>query len=104
TTAPWHCTIHTLSLPDALPIFRMDTGVPQLSQYPLPDRDEPEQPIHQFLAPGGLSITNPLVAWQFQNIVWAPAQPCPLPELFRRSEEHTSELQSRENLVCRLLL
>src|SRR5690606_41844394 len=24
--------------------------------------------------------------------------------LWRRSEEHTSELQSRENLVCRLLL
>src|SRR5436309_15704992 len=29
----------------------------------------------------------------------------PLPgELLLRSEEHTSELQSRENLVCRLLL
>src|SRR5690606_40119779 len=28
-------------------------------------------------------------------------RPRPLP---RRSEEHTSELQSRENLVCRLLL
>src|SRR5690606_41957760 len=26
------------------------------------------------------------------------------PGLRRRSEEHTSELQSRENLVCRLLL
>src|SRR5690606_40099522 len=26
------------------------------------------------------------------------------PENFGRSEEHTSELQSRENLVCRLLL
>src|SRR5690606_41935063 len=25
-------------------------------------------------------------------------------EHYRRSEEHTSELQSRENLVCRLLL
>src|SRR5690606_39891409 len=25
-------------------------------------------------------------------------------EITRRSEEHTSELQSRENLVCRLLL
>src|SRR5690606_41979790 len=25
-------------------------------------------------------------------------------QLHRRSEEHTSELQSRENLVCRLLL
>src|SRR5690606_41261334 len=31
-----------------------------------------------------------------------PAQPYP-PGLLR-SEEHTSELQSRENLVCRLLL
>src|SRR5690606_40715487 len=27
-----------------------------------------------------------------------------LPRSGRRSEEHTSELQSRENLVCRLLL
>src|SRR5690606_42025652 len=27
-----------------------------------------------------------------------------LPSRNRRSEEHTSELQSRENLVCRLLL
>src|SRR5690606_40856575 len=26
------------------------------------------------------------------------------PQLYARSEEHTSELQSRENLVCRLLL
>src|SRR5690606_40314233 len=32
-------------------------------------------------------------------------RPRPLPRLRgRRSEEHTSELQSRENLVCRLLL
>src|SRR5690606_41463447 len=28
----------------------------------------------------------------------------PAPGLHLRSEEHTSELQSRENLVCRLLL
>src|SRR5215475_15312960 len=28
----------------------------------------------------------------------------PRPPTGRRSEEHTSELQSRENLVCRLLL
>src|SRR5699024_12167326 len=33
------------------------------------------------------------------------AQPAPSPEpLCRRSEEHTSELQSRFDLVCRLLL
>src|SRR5690606_42160343 len=31
----------------------------------------------------------------------ASTRPCPSA---RRSEEHTSELQSRENLVCRLLL
>src|SRR5207302_10898563 len=29
---------------------------------------------------------------------------CNIYSYFRRSEEHTSELQSRENLVCRLLL
>src|SRR5207302_6109179 len=36
----------------------------------------------------------------------APAWPrrCRLLRAGRRSEEHTSELQSRENLVCRLLL
>src|SRR6266704_4697655 len=32
------------------------------------------------------------------------AQPAGTPALCRRSEEHTSELQSRFDLVCRLLL
>src|SRR5690606_41650320 len=32
----------------------------------------------------------------------SPDSPQPIPAV--RSEEHTSELQSRENLVCRLLL
>src|SRR5690606_40570000 len=32
------------------------------------------------------------------------APPAVQPRPVRRSEEHTSELQSRENLVCRLLL
>src|SRR5690606_40370379 len=31
-------------------------------------------------------------------------RPCPAKLTALRSEEHTSELQSRENLVCRLLL
>src|SRR5690606_42122284 len=38
-------------------------------------------------------IPGATYTWTFNNT--------PLPE---RSEEHTSELQSRENLVCRLLL
>src|SRR2546430_13686415 len=33
-----------------------------------------------------------------------PPPPAPLPMCRIRSEEHTSELQSQSNLVCRLLL
>src|SRR5690554_7028461 len=33
-----------------------------------------------------------------------PGTGCPLEHMFDRSEEHTSELQSRPHLVCRLLL
>src|SRR2546422_4214548 len=47
---------------------------------------------------GGLA---PRVAWKdYFDQVGAP----PVPELNVRSEEHTSELQSRLHLVCRLLL
>src|SRR5690606_41426911 len=35
---------------------------------------------------------------------WVQSAPVPRPRTSYRSEEHTSELQSRENLVCRLLL
>src|SRR2546430_10334543 len=38
---------------------------------------------------------------------WAFAHPCSVPYTVhagKRSEEHTSELQSQSNLVCRLLL
>src|SRR5690606_41541820 len=38
---------------------------------------------------------NSYFAWQERRLSWNNR---------RRSEEHTSELQSRENLVCRLLL
>src|SRR3712207_9484122 len=36
--------------------------------------------------------------------VQTPIHPAPFPATTRRSEEHTSELQSRQYLVCRLLL
>src|SRR5438105_10809480 len=53
-----------------------------------------------------LSFAGPLRFFQlpFQPLVLF-AQPFPfLPQLLVRSEEHTSELQSRVDLVCRLLL
>src|SRR5205807_9097181 len=42
---------------------------------------------------------HPVIPWRFDN-----APPFPSGALSNRSEEHTSELQSPCNLVCRLLL
>src|SRR5436309_11671766 len=60
--------IYTLSLHDALPIFRL--------------RAQAAEDVDQHAV---------LIRKDFEDVR-------------RRSEEHTSELQSRENLVCRLLL
>src|SRR2546428_8660475 len=68
--------IYTLSLHDALPIF---------SEW---HRDR--RGWDEILGPGGL----------FSTIGPLP----PGPRISSRSEEHTSELQSRSDLVCRLLL
>src|SRR5690606_40940153 len=86
---------YTLSLHDALPIsqlgriqpvdHRHDIGV--LVQQRAPDFGIKQAETHRHLADHrvGFMHQSPLVIDQ-------------------RSEEHTSELQSRENLVCRLLL
>src|SRR5207302_4720670 len=97
---PSPTVIYPLSLHDALPIsgraaraWSRDRGAPgprmrrlrpagRLSQdHALDERRAPRGPAH--LREGGLS---------------------PGARGTSRSEEHTSELQSRENLVCRLLL
>src|SRR5207302_2455011 len=52
-----------------------------------------------YLVDGGFA-KNQDIEWAHQEGIklWCP------PAHSKRSEEHTSELQSRENLVCRLLL
>src|SRR2546429_4466409 len=70
--------IYTLSLHDALPISR-----------DISKRKELEQQREAFVSLVTHELKNPLTALQ-GNI--------------QRSEEHTSELQSRLHLVCRLLL
>src|SRR5256886_8519549 len=40
----------------------------------------------------------------FSSLVYVKAAPSNVPFTRTRSEEHTSELQSQSNLVCRLLL
>src|SRR5690606_40119179 len=69
--------IHTLSLHDALPIYRGRRPGPPRRPAPHPDA-------------GGTGGGAPVRGRA--------------PGASPRSEEHTSELQSRENLVCRLLL
>src|SRR5688500_19656589 len=79
----------TLSLHDALPIF----GEPQARRLVVPVGTLD-------LLPGdaGLDRSRPACRWREQDQLGTRAdQP-------GRSEEHTSELQSPCNLVCRLLL
>src|SRR5690606_39580230 len=52
----------------------------------------------------GLSILSALSFILFYQRSRRSDNPILNLQLFKRSEEHTSELQSRENLVCRLLL
>src|SRR2546430_13667828 len=74
--------IYPLSLHDALPIF---------------DRPIYARYLHRLLA----ARRPPRYLFQF---AWKCTLHTHFATLTRRSEEHTSELQSQSNLVCRLLL
>src|SRR5688572_32432978 len=63
-----------------------------------PYDEQPERPDNQV----GREIVPPLMA-QDRNAIRRREQQCDDREI-GRSEEHTSELQSQSNLVCRLLL
>src|SRR5690606_41568685 len=90
--------IYTLSLHDALPISEAGSVGPFLARsrtaYPL---TAPE-PV-----PAGSAARPACGAPSGAPSTTVTGMPCRSPES-ARSEEHTSELQSRENLVCRLLL
>src|SRR5690606_39947410 len=92
---------YTLSLHDALPIF-------------LPQSMRSHRPLVRlgflqkkswitFLSPER-EHQNRLCLSLFPQLDHPPQPNLRLPSPILRSEEHTSELQSRENLVCRLLL
>src|SRR5690606_39280862 len=92
-TAPDATEIYTLSLHDALPIsfvadheLRAVMAVPGMAGGIQADTADPVD--ESFALP---ELQRPVNGWR-------------LGAVRHRSEEHTSELQSRENLVCRLLL
>src|SRR5690606_40077267 len=87
-TAP--AELYTLSLHDALPILSARSD-----RCEHRDRVEwwPDRPVH----PGSRPEEPRLHRQDVEGSRDAGTRR-------RRSEEHTSELQSRENLVCRLLL
>src|SRR5690606_41463569 len=85
----------SFSLHDALPIYEQVVGV---------------EPPEAALRPGAVKRDHRAVACR-RDVVIAlqkgpDAEKFRVPERrdVRRSEEHTSELQSREKVVCRLLL
>src|SRR5207237_8824179 len=88
-----HC--YTLSLHDALPIY-----MALLEHRHLVPRSAADQPRIQAVGRGEAGVVETV----------APEEPVPVRKLMvdsgcdERSEEHTSELQSHLNLVCRLLL
>src|SRR5207244_12918529 len=86
SNAPPTTHTYTLSLHDALPIYPADDGL-----------------MHRPPRPVGEGVLTPRM-WRgivFVGVIMAAGT---LFVLDARSEEHTSELQSPDHLVCRLLL
>src|SRR5690606_41855547 len=84
--------IYTLSLHDALPIFEVGVERGRLDAVLL--RGAPRVDVDR----------NQRFGWVDDEVAAALQLYDRVVHRRERSEEHTSELQSRENLVCRLLL
>src|SRR5690606_39679613 len=96
--------IHTLSLHDALPILgqpsRLTTGNLLTRKNDAADLEpRPAAPVQP---PARRYARSTGAALSFSsNFTFTSFEVLIVPSIIR-SEEHTSELQSRENLVCRL--
>src|SRR5690606_41495656 len=93
-----------LSLHDALPISNAPQAPSSTRSTHTPAPPSPAAPIEnrnsKVVPSGASSLTNP--TWRFLGVAHTTYGLFESPSGLVRSEEHTSELQSRENLVCRL--
>src|SRR5256886_4502265 len=99
--------IYTLSLHDALPIYLRQVS------YALFCTTDEHLPLFYDVYEGNRNDAKqfPQVLEKFQRWLkeragstWTATKPTLIFDKGNRSEEHTSELQSQSNLVCRLLL
>src|SRR5690606_41983830 len=100
--APATTDLYPLSLHDALPIWAevirlLPLEVVEGEEPPAPDE---LLPLYEF-EPSPQEVLDVLLPRYVENRIYHCMLQAAASE---RSEEHTSELQSRENLVCRLLL
>src|SRR5690606_40437587 len=91
--------VYTLSLHDALPILNSCSPSAELMLI----RIHLAPRISLSFRSGEVSASSMVRCARFSPLQ-AALPKIATPPFFIRSEEHTSELQSRENLVCRLLL
>src|SRR5690242_21295941 len=87
------------SLHDALPIYsERRNGIRACRPFRVPLR--PRRALEDPPSPNATLNSQPTFVLRPLRAVLTPSDPSSVP----RSEEHTSELQSHVNLVCRLLL
>src|SRR5699024_12578387 len=90
---------HPLSLHDALPIYENGPAISaQILIYPVTQLSYDTPSYEQFKE--GYGLDKNLMIWFVEHYIRNDADR----DNPYRSEEHTSELQSRFDLVCRLLL
>src|SRR5690606_41777975 len=95
--------LRSLPLPDALPIGAQEivlAGQPELSARAVKVPADPSSAAFPLVA----ALLLPGSEVRLTAVGMNPQRIGLIITLQERSEEHTSELQSREHLVCRLLL
>src|SRR5207244_12357955 len=96
-------TTSPLSLHDALPIYRTHPGPTARPHSPrIVVNRSTRSRTDEFSTSSRLYSDSQ--AWPPSNVRFASLGGIPSSTSRRRSEEHTSELQSPDHLVCRLLL